>query len=194
MPVGEHGDSSPDQRTKILEAAISLLQREGASALTVRNIAKGAECSTTGVYTYFGGKDGLVEAIFIDGFVSFDMAIAAADSLDRAGRAYRDWAIANPTHYLVMFGAAVPTYSPSMEALTVASRAFNRLVELVLDAGPAAMSEEAARADAYHAWAAMHGYVMLELVGMAPPGLPSASILFDEGLERSMRSVGDLLR
>ena len=160
----------------------------------MRNIAKGAACSTTGVYTYFGGKDGLVEAIFVDGFVSFDAAIAAAASLDDAGAAYREWALANPTHYLVMFGAAVPSYSPSVEALTVAIEAFNRLVGLVLDAGPATMSEESARADAYHAWAAMHGYVMLELVGMAPPGLPSASTLFDEGIDRAMRHVADRAR
>ena len=33
----------------------------------MRAVAKGAGCSTTGVYTWFGGKQGLVEAIFVDG-------------------------------------------------------------------------------------------------------------------------------
>ena len=45
------------------------------AALTVRNVAAAAGCSTTGVYTYFGGKDGLVDAIFVDGFEKFDAAL-----------------------------------------------------------------------------------------------------------------------
>ena len=50
----------------------TVLQRDGAAALTVRNITAEAGCSTTGIYTYFGGKHGLVEAIFVEGFESFD--------------------------------------------------------------------------------------------------------------------------
>ncbi len=93
-----------------------MLQRDGAAALTVRNITAEAGCSTTGVYTYFGGKHGLVEAIFVEGFESFDRASAPlleADDLLAAGPRYRRWALANPTQYMVMFGRAVPDFVPS---------------------------------------------------------------------------------
>ena len=56
----------------LVRAALTVLQRDGAAALTVRNITAEAGCSTTGIYTYFGGKQGLVEAIFVEGFESFD--------------------------------------------------------------------------------------------------------------------------
>ena len=58
-------------RDRLVAAALEVLQREGAAALTVRNITQLAGCSTTGVYTYFGGKQGLVEAIYLDGFDAF---------------------------------------------------------------------------------------------------------------------------
>ena len=94
-----------------------MLQRDGAAALTVRNITAEAGCSTTGIYTYFGGKHGLVEAIFVEGFESFDRArprrCSRPTTCRRAGRAYREWALANPTQYMVMFGRAVPDFVPS---------------------------------------------------------------------------------
>src|SRR5262245_24191315 len=111
-----------DPRTAILDAAIGILQREGAGALTVRSVAAAAGCSTTGVYTWFGGKNGLIEAIFIDGFSRFGAALEVARSRGRGttlpaqANAYRDWALANPTHYMVMFGGAVPNFQPSADA------------------------------------------------------------------------------
>ena len=91
-----------------------------AAALTVRNVASEAGCSTTGIYTYFGGKNGLVEAIFVEGFESFDAATAPfmeVDDLAGGCRAYREWALANPTQYMVMFGRAVPDFVPSGDTL-----------------------------------------------------------------------------
>lgn len=176
------------QKALLLDAAIDLLRREGAAGLTVRNVAKLADCSTTGVYTHFGGKDGLVEAIFIDGFISFDAAIATASSLREAGQAYRDWALANPTHYLVMFGKAVPSYSPSPEALLTATQAFDRLVDITQSTMPET-SAHAVRTEAYNLWATIHGYVMLGLVDMTPPDLPGLSELYENGLDLALRHL-----
>src|SRR4051812_15889204 len=80
-------EARPDARAAILAAALRILQHEGAGALTVRSVASGAGCSTTGVYTWFGGKNGLVEAIFVDGFQRFGAALAhAVAAVDDAGR------------------------------------------------------------------------------------------------------------
>lgn len=159
-----------DQRARILASALDVLRTQGASGLTVRAVAKGAGCSTTGVYTWFGGKQGLVEAIFVDGFRSFDAALvagfAAGDDLVAAA-SYRDWALANPTQYLVMFGGAVPGFEPGDDAKAVADVAFAHLVEWV--AGRRDLGGAEARHEAMRVWATVHGYVMLELAGMAEP-------------------------
>jgi AcrR family transcriptional regulator len=172
--------SIPDTRQAILDGALTVLQRDGASALTVRNVADEAGCSTTGIYTHFGDKNGLVEAIFLDGARSFATAMAPAyqrGDLTEAGRAYRRWALDNPTHYLVMFGRAVPDFEPSADTLTRAGATFQGLIDLVARVG-ADEPEDAA----YHLWATVHGYVMLELVGMGPVDRADLDRLYDRGL------------
>lgn len=166
-------DVPTDTRSAILSAALSILQQQGAGAMTMRSVASAAGCSTTGVYTYFGGKAGLVEAIFIDGFQNFGEAIRTArrtapveQPLAGLAEAYRAWALSNPTQYMVMFGRAVPDYVPSTYAKGVAMSTFDDLV--------ASTSLTMATVDlvgepidiAHHLWAGIHGYVSLELAGM----------------------------
>lgn len=167
-------------RRVVLDAALTVLGRDGASGLTVRAIAAEAGTSTTGVYTYFGGKHGLVDAIFLEGFVSFRRAIGAqleAGDLLAAGRIYRRWALANPTHYLVMFGSAVPDFEPGDEAMTAAQASFADLVDAVAASGAADPFVAA-----YHLFATVHGYVMLELVGMGPADPAQLEEMYEHGL------------
>ena len=105
-----------DTRQAILAAAIEILHHHGAGALTVRSVATAAGCSTTGVYTWFGSKNGLVEAIFVDGFRRFhaaqqDVLDDVGPDLARSPTCTGAWALANPTHYQVMFQGPFPTSS-----------------------------------------------------------------------------------
>lgn len=187
-PAG--GRRSPTAQ-RLLDAALTVLQRDGAAGLTVRNITDEAGCSTTGIYTHFQGKQGLVEAIFTDGFDSFDEALAPAyeaRDLLTAGRAYRRWALANPTHYLVMFGRAVPDFVPSEEAMVRAADSFEVLAEVVGELVEGLEPEAAA----YHLYATVHGYVMLELVGMGPPhdiDAPEPDQLYEAGLRHTIAGL-----
>ena len=172
-------------RTALVDAALTVLQRDGASALTVRNITAEAGCSTTGVYTYFGGKQGLVEAIFVEGFESFDRAVVpllSKDDMLASGRAYRRWALANPTQYMVMFGRAVPDFTPSEAALQRAVQSFAALAETIERVAPG--DDYAERA--FHVFATLHGYVMLELSGMGAPTEEESSVLY----ERALHALG----
>ena len=139
--------------------------------MTVRSVAAAAGCSTTGVYTWYGSKNGLVDAIFIDGFQRFGRALLLvygagnSDFITQAD-AYRDWALANPTHYMVMFGKAVPDYAPSERAWVAAGQTFDDLVAATSDTMLAVGLDNEPATVAYHLWAGIHGYVSLELAGM----------------------------
>lgn len=173
---------SPDrgqapQRRRILDSAVRILADEGATGLTVRAVAEASDCSTTGIYTYFGGKDGLLEAIFRDGVRRFRAHVGAedevpgadaADRLRRAMRRYGEWALANPTHYLLMF--APSGFDASPESRTEAVAGFEDLVRRVAAVAPDLPGPEVDRA-AYHLWAALHGHVMLRLTGRHPVDL-----------------------
>lgn len=184
--------STPHQRRAILDAALTVLSRDGEAAFTVRNIAKEAGCSTTGVYTWFGGKAGLVDAIFIEGFESFDGALApayASGDIGASGRAYRRWALDNPTHFLVMFGRAVPDVSPGDAALERGFESFLRLVDHVHAVRPELTDAEAFDW-AYHVNATVHGYVLTELTGMSTAPA-RAEELYELGLRRLLQPLTD---
>jgi AcrR family transcriptional regulator len=163
---------SNDSRELILQAAIRIIDSHGAGALTVRSVAAGAGCSTTGVYTWFGGKNGLVEAIFVDGFHRFGQALMptlnapGAKQITLQAHAYRTWALENPTHYMVMFGRAVPDFRPSVEAQIVALATFQHLVDATQAAIEHGLVEGQRDAIAHFLWAGIHGFVSLEMAGM----------------------------
>ena len=162
--------------------------------MTVRSVAAAAGCSTTGVYTWFGGKNGLVEAIFVDGFERFGAAVRVAgdaapgpERVRARALAYRTWALANPTHYTVMFGHAVPDFEPSPAASLAAQRTFTDLVVSVtaaIDHGDLAGEPFEI---AHHLWAGIHGYVSLEIAGMGLTPEPERPAAFVAGVERLLR-------
>src|ERR671937_275766 len=123
-------------RTDLLAAALRVLRDEGPSALRVRRVAAEAGCSTMGVYTWFGGKEGLVEAMWVDGFRRLQSALLDASAggqplrrLAHLGVVYRDWALAHSTEYELMFGRAVPEFEPSLGAKAEAAPAFAAINE-----------------------------------------------------------------
>ena len=66
----------------LLAAAHRLLAEDGPSALTVRRLAAAAGVSTMNVYSRFGGKDGVVEELFVDGFRRLSAQMAHAPVTD----------------------------------------------------------------------------------------------------------------
>ncbi|MFV0525915.1 MAG: TetR/AcrR family transcriptional regulator [Acidimicrobiales bacterium] len=172
-------------RARLLAAALTILGRDGPAAFTVRNITDEAGCSTTGVYTWFGSKTALVEAVFIEGFESFDRTVSPLIAVDlwQTAVAYRSWALSNPTQYLVMFGRAVPDFQPSDAALERATESFQHLVD-----GMAVHGADDPIGAAYHAYASVHGYMMLELVDLANVG-GDPEELYRAGMARLLMSL-----
>jgi AcrR family transcriptional regulator len=125
-------------RRGLLDAAGRLLTSEGPGALRVRRVAREVNCSTKVIYTMFGGKEGLVEELYLEGFERLGGALEAVPHgenplayLGALGRAYRESALANPTHYAVMFGRPIPEFTPSPSSLRRARSTFEVLEEAV---------------------------------------------------------------
>jgi len=164
-----------DQGRSLLDAASRLLSAEGIGSVTVRRIASEAGCSTMGVYSRFGGKDGVLEELYKEGVNRLMTAVDSVDDTDdpiddlrRCALAYRRNALENSTHYLVVFGGAAPGFQPSIDAQMEALAAFDRLVRRVQRAQDAGLIVDEPAADLAEAiWGTIHGHVMLELVEMS---------------------------
>ncbi|MCA9935028.1 MAG: TetR/AcrR family transcriptional regulator, partial [Anaerolineales bacterium] len=112
------------------------------------------------LYRYFASRDDLVTALIVDAYNSLaDDLEAARDACevdDHAGRlaaiayAYRDWALASPQEYALIFGVPIPEYEAPPE-ITGPIAARSMMVFLgVLDA-----AQSSGRGDFSDAQAAM---------------------------------------
>ncbi|MEV7543110.1 TetR/AcrR family transcriptional regulator [Streptomyces sp. NPDC089915] len=164
-------------RAAVLDRAIGLLVTEGIPALTIRRIAAEIGASTKVLYTVFGGKEGLIDALYQEGFARLRRAQEQVPRhpdpfahLRDLGTAYRAHALAEPAYYRVMFEQAVPGYRPAAESLALAEEAFGVSVTAVgacVEAGVFRPGD--AREISKLLWAAAHGAVSLELGGHFPP-------------------------
>ena len=125
-----------------------------------------------GVYNRFGSKDGLIEALFVQGFEQLHAAIASSSGPDSLARmrggckAYRAFAVAHPHLYQLMFKQMLEL-ELSADALDTAAATFGLLVGRVQDAMDAGLLASGDSVDvAQQIWNGLHGAVMLELAGI----------------------------
>src|SRR5438552_5797210 len=161
---------SADVERELLAAAEAVLVRDGPGGLTVRAVAAEAGIAPMGVYNRLGGKDGLVDALLIRGFDRLRESVSAgqeADMLERlraCGGRYRQFALANPHFYAIMFEDAIPHEHDSPEVGEHAAAAFGALVRNVeLAAAAGGIVAPDAQEVAQQIWSSVHGAVALEL-------------------------------
>ncbi|MFV0308522.1 MAG: TetR/AcrR family transcriptional regulator [Desertimonas sp.] len=168
------GDATRDA---LVRAARAILAADGPTALTVRRIATDAGMSTMNVYSRFGGKDGVLDELFIDGFTQLGTAMAQVPDTDdpaadlvACGLAYVEFAHTAAASYSLMFDRIVPDYNPSATARAVGRGVFDGLVERVqraLDAGSFAGGDATTIAGGL--WAQVHGLASLGTILAADP-------------------------
>jgi AcrR family transcriptional regulator len=162
-------------REAVIEAAARLFARDGAEGLAVRKVAAAAGCSTMVVYHHFGGKQGLLNVMYITGFERLANAQAKVPDLadpEQQVRArylnYRDVALEFPSYYQVMFGTGASQFVPDAHAQQFASYAYEQFVTAVTAWSAVCELTTTARAAAYIRWASAHGLVSFELSRNAP--------------------------
>lgn len=102
-------------REKILDAALDFFAREGSEGVTMRALADAIEYSPPVIYSHFRDKDAIIRELCnrqLRTLAKHFSAIAGvADPVERLrgiGRAYVDFALANPSHFRFMFLTAHP--------------------------------------------------------------------------------------
>ncbi len=204
----------PNLPEAIRQTAWQQIAEHGSPALSLRAIARALGITAPAIYHYYPDRDALVTALIIEAYTSFgDAQLAARDALPahdlvvrlRAiGIAYRQWAIAYPERYQLIFGTPIPGYvSPVEQVMPVAVRALSALVSVIdalrvdgrlhapnlPDVHPAfqPMIDQWKRYSGNYdmlsltvtllIWARVHGLVSLEIGRHIPPfGLDSAAI------------------
>jgi AcrR family transcriptional regulator len=172
------------QRAALLDAASEMLMRGGPDSISLRKLAAKVGTSTMAVYTAFGGKDGLIAALFNEAFDRLGATQAAVPRnkepllyLADLGRAYHDFAIANPSYYALMISATMPvpesvrhthetTGTPAARGISghnAYTYLYEAIEECIRDGSFPDNIEPLMIADSF--WAVAHGLCSLELAG-----------------------------
>src|SRR5919108_445256 len=126
-----------DQRTRaaLVAAAERLVAEGGASALSVRAVADAVGTSTRAVYSLFGSKDGLVDALAAQAFGYLGEGLAetpetndpAADLVEVGATMYRRFVQDHPSLYRIAFQRIVPNFDLSPELVEIRRRVWLQL-------------------------------------------------------------------
>src|SRR5258707_379359 len=111
-------------RDEILDAARDLFATEGYANVSMRKGAQKVGCAPGTIYLYFEDKDAIPSAICIETFAKLNKRMEAIrhdqgepmERLRRGGRAYIQFGLDHPYHYLVTFGLTGAAEFKSEEA------------------------------------------------------------------------------
>lgn len=157
-------------REEILAAARELFLVEGFPSVSIRKIADKVGCAPGTIYLHFADKESILEAICVETFAILDKRMRAIaedagdplENLRRGGRAYVQFGVDHPHHYMVTFGVAGMQFQPESEVHRAGMQSFDRLrtcVRKCVEAGQLRSNdvEEVAQT----LWACTHGLVLL---------------------------------
>jgi AcrR family transcriptional regulator len=182
-------------REALIRAALELIARKGMAGFTFAEAARFAGVSPAAPYRHFRDRDELMESVALRGFAQFEAALARAwdggrpdafIALDRLGKAYLEFARAQPAFYSAMFEAGVPIgATPSLREASERAFAVLRGAADQLCAAMPASGRPPALMVALHIWGMAHGVASLfgrgdgaqRALPMSPAELLEAGVL-----------------
>lgn len=174
-----------DVRQRILQASLSLLETEGLSALSMREVARRAGVSHQAPYNHFVDREAILGALAQEGFAilaeRIEGELAAAPGGDTLARlracfhAYVEFACDHPAHFRLMFRPELVDLENCPGALAEGDRAFTYLTNGVRELLAAGLAAEPS-IDAITAlvWSSAHGLACLLLDGPLARKMPNA--------------------
>ncbi|MGW7091025.1 TetR/AcrR family transcriptional regulator [Streptomyces sp. NPDC054874] len=209
----------------IKDEARKQLAEEGAAKLSLRAVARELGMVSSALYRYFPSRDDLLTALIVDAFDAIG-AVAERAAGERTGTvppaerwiavacAVREWGLAHPHEYALIYGSPVPGYIAPMDTVGPASRVGLVFIDIVRTASRAEdlavpslapelrsdaerMAAEfapdvppAAVAALVAAWAQLFGLISFELFGQFNRVVEAREPLFRQAVGDLARSVG----
>ncbi|MCB0125493.1 MAG: TetR/AcrR family transcriptional regulator [Caldilineaceae bacterium] len=232
MPRQRQAEVTEATRLKIKETARELMAEKGTAGLSLRAIARVMEMTAPAIYHYFPSLDDLITALIVDAFTSHADTVRQARNQIAAGGnscgeqlfaavlAYRQWALAHPIDFQLIYGNPIPGYSAPGAVTTPAARklgaVFMEVLILALETGEVTVPESyctippSVRAHYQskfeltgepaalfhlmnHMWSFMHGMVTLEIYNHAAPVVGDTDAFYEQAIRHQFHLMGIVL-
>lgn len=132
-------------RAEIKNTARKLMAAHGTAGLGMRAISREMDLTAPAIYHYYPSRDALITDLILDAFNALGEAMEQArDSAARepvkqqimaAILAYRDWALAHPIDFQLIYGNPIPGYTaPEDITAPAAERPYRLMINLISSA------------------------------------------------------------
>ena len=161
-----------DRREQILQVALGLFTQHGMANVTTRQIARAVGISQPSLYAHFPSADAIAGELCVRGFQALHATFAGVlatpgtpvERLERLGRAYIEFGLANPDVYRIAFMVELDPSKPCPEpdpGMEEGMKTFLVLRTVVAEV----LGREDHQVDlvAQTCWASVHGLVSLLL-------------------------------
>ena len=199
---GQRGYHHGNLKEALIRAALELIAEKGPAGFTFAEAARWAGVSPAAPYRHYRDRDELLSDVARLGFQNFETALSRAwddgrpdptSAFERLGKAYLEFARAEPAYYSAMFETGVPLdTSPDLRAASDRAFAVLRNAAERLIASMPAGSRPPVLMMALHMWALSHGIASLFGRGdSARRSLPmSPEELLEAGMLLYLRGLG----
>ena len=180
-PSEQHGDV----RRLVLDAALAIIESDGAESLSMREVARRAGVSHQAPYHYFGDRSGILAAISEEGFTGLAQAFRDVHETEmpaaKAGFiAYLNFAREHIGHFRVMFRNDICGVTTHASTAIAADSAFDELRLMVARITGPSIDSETAHTFAFTLWSHAHGLATLVIDGPLPNKIPPGTNLEDQ--------------
>ncbi len=120
------------------------LAESGSAQLSLRAVARALGMASSAIYRYFPSRDDLLTALIVDAYNAVGDAAEHADRPEAAPRerwllvcgAVRQWAVAHPHEYTLLYGSPVPGYRAPDSTVAPGTRVVRRCAEILMAGRP----------------------------------------------------------
>ena len=228
-PKRELGRERSATIAQIKAVARQQMAEHGTAGLSLRGIGREMGITAPAIYNYFPRLDDLITALIVDAFNALADAIEVAELAVQSEKfgtkilasclAYREWAIAHPVDFQLIYGNPIPGYvAPAEITVPLARRPFDGLFRLFFEAYrtgelvvPTEYTSVPASISAHFAtwlphagydfpdallcllmsgWARIHGMVMLELFEHLGPVVGDGTAFYRYELGAFLQQLG----
>ena len=189
-----------DLRRALLDQAVRTIQLHGVDELTLRGVGRDLGVSRTALYRHFADKAALVEAVAAQGFRTLRERLTEAWTQGGEGggfaamaAAYVHFALEQPSHYRVMFGAALDAASCDPDLTVEGAGAFQALVDAITwQQREGLLRDDDPLQLANYVWSVVHGISMLALDGRLRANSDEIDLLVSFAVKRIRTGIEKL--
>jgi AcrR family transcriptional regulator len=135
-PLDRRAARRQETKAEIVAAAWELVREQGLAGLNMRDLGRRVGMKAQSLYSYFGSKAEIYDAMFLEGSLAFAATVDETGPLGDgdprrhvrdAARRFFVFCVEEPVRYQLLFQRTIPGFEPSEESYAVAVASYERM-------------------------------------------------------------------